>query len=147
MRFPAVSGSNLAGERFSLPDDLDLPALVVVAYTRDQQSTVDTWLELVDHLAERGVATYELPTITRLGPLQRLFIDGGMRAGIPDPETRARTITLYTDVRAFRDALALPDRRVVALLLDADERVIARFTGARGETTADKVVAALGATP
>lgn len=65
MRLPSVAGSNLASERFSLPDDLDLPALVLVAFRRDQQSTVDTWLELVDPLAERGVATYELPTIGR----------------------------------------------------------------------------------
>jgi hypothetical protein len=67
MMFPSVSGSNLAGERFSLPEDLSLPALVVVGYEIEQQSTINTWLELVDPLAERGIATYELPTIARLG--------------------------------------------------------------------------------
>lgn len=147
MRLPSVAGSNLASERFSLPDDLDLPALVLVAFRRDQQSTVDTWLELVDPLAERGVATYELPTIGRYALPARWVIDGGMRAGIPDRAARERTITLYTDVRAFRDALALPDRRVVALLLDAEGEVVTRFTGARGETTAGDVAAALGAAP
>jgi hypothetical protein len=70
-----------------------------------------------------------------------------MRAGIPDRAARERTITLYTDVRAFRDALALPDERVVALLLDAGGEVVTRFTGARGETTAEDVATALGAAP
>jgi hypothetical protein len=64
---------------------------------------------------------------------------------IPDRAARERTITLYTDGRAFRDALALPDRCVVALLLDTDGEVVARFAGARGETTADEVATALGA--
>lgn len=62
---------------------------------------------------------YELPTIDRLNPIARWFIDSGIRRGIPDREARARTITLYLDKLAFRKALNLPDERpVYAVLID-----------------------------
>ncbi len=39
----------------------------------------------------------------------QVFINEGMRAGIPDPATRERTITLYIDKPAFQHALDMPD--------------------------------------
>ncbi len=53
------------------------------------------------------------------------FIDGGMRSGIPDPEARARTITLYTDVGTFRQALGLESEDTIyGVLLDEQGAVV-----------------------
>jgi hypothetical protein len=58
------------------------------------------------------------------------FIDGGMRSGIPDPEARARTITLYTDVSLFNQALNIESvDTIYAVLLDEDGEVIEMVEG------------------
>lgn len=145
MQFPTLTGSNLNGTSLTLPMDLSLPALAVVAYQRDQQRLVDTWLELVDDLAERGIATYELPTLPSYDPVRRWVIDSGMRSGIPDAAARDRTITLYTDVAAFRRTLGLRDGDVVAVLIDGDGAVVWQAAGARRGRTAGEVTAALAA--
>jgi hypothetical protein len=63
-------------------------------------------------------------------PLARWWLDDAMRAGIPDPEARAATITLYLDKRAFRTALALPSEETIyALLVDRAGRVLWRAEG------------------
>lgn len=129
MLFPSVSGENLHGETVTFPDDLKgQPALVLVAFKRQQQAEVDTWLAQLDaiEVAIPGIRVVETPTIsgTRWGWMA-WFIDGGMRSGIPDDAARARTITLYTDVDKFRDALGMAtDEQIYAVLLDADARVL-----------------------
>lgn len=126
--FPSVSGENLHGERVTFPDDLKgQPALVLVAFKREQQADVDTWLNQLDAIeaAIPGIRVIETPTISsaRWGWFA-WFIDGGMRSGIPDPDARARTITLYTDVGKFRDILGMEtDTQIYAVLLDANGRV------------------------
>jgi hypothetical protein len=53
-----------------------------------------------------------------------------MRAGIPDRSTREATITLYTDKRAFRQALNIPNEDTIHLLIvDRQGRVHARVEG------------------
>ena len=68
-------------------------------------------------LGQNNMRYYELPVIQQLGSLSRTFINEGMRAGIRDPITRARTITLYLDKEAFRSALGFPDEETIYLLL------------------------------
>ena len=46
-----------------------------------------------------------------------MFINEGMRAGIPNPKTRERTITLYLDKIAFRSALDMPDEEHIYVLV------------------------------
>jgi len=82
---------------------------MLIAFQQWQQRQVDTWLPLAQRLEATYSALryYELPTIRRLNTLARTFINEGMRAGIPDPVARERTITLYVDKRAFREMLGL----------------------------------------
>ena len=40
-----------------------------------------------------------------------------MRAGIPNPKTRERTITLYLDKADFRAALGMPDEDHIYILV------------------------------
>jgi hypothetical protein len=61
----------------------------------------------------------------------RSFIDGGLRAGIPDRAVRAATVTLYIDKSPFRRALGLRDEdRIYVLLVDREGRVHWRTEGA-----------------
>lgn len=133
-RFPAITASALSGRRYSLPADFDGRAnVVLVAFRREQQALVDTWLPAAQELASANadVRYYELPTISRGFTLLRPLIDRGMRGGIPDPAMRDATITLYTDVGAFRAALGLAsDRTIYALLVDAAGVVRWRGEGA-----------------
>lgn len=145
MQFPAVSGSNLQRKRWNLPEDLQGEwNLVLVAFQRWQQTQVDTWLPFARQVEETypAVRYYELPTIQRLNALARTFINEGMAAGIPDPLARERTITLYVDKVAFREALDLPDEDdIYVLLLDRQGRVLWRaegaFTSEKGESLAE----------
>jgi hypothetical protein len=121
--FPQITAKNLNNEEVTLPDDLaGNPALVLVAFKQRQQINVNTWLDqlnLIESTIE-GVRVIETPTISgKKWGWMAGFIDGGMRSGIPDPEARARTITLYTDVGTFRQALGLESEDTIyGVLLD-----------------------------
>jgi hypothetical protein len=132
--FPEVRGRSLERREFRLPGDFEGDVnLVLVAFRREHQSLVDTWLPAAAALAETrpGLRYYELPVIGSGYALFRGLIDGGMRSGIPDRAARARTITLYLDKAAFRDALGLPDEETIyALVLGPDGRVAATVEGA-----------------
>ena len=73
------------------------------------QRLVDSWIPLVQQMEETypRFRYYEFPVIRGMNPLYRGFINQGMRAGIPDPVARHKTITLYTDKAAFRQALEI----------------------------------------
>jgi len=127
--FPRISGMSLLKEEVQFPDDIEgRPALVLVAFYQRQQSDVNTWLDRIPDLeaAIPDVRVIETPTISsmRWGWFAP-WIDGAMRSGIPDPVARERTITFYTNVRKFRNALDLgPKDRIYAILLDEEARVI-----------------------
>jgi hypothetical protein len=133
MHFPEVSGSNLLRQKVTLPQDFEGELnLVLIAFQQWQQTVVDTWIPSVRDLEREspGFKYYELPTIQRLNVLARTFINEGMRAGIPDPVARERTVTLYVDKVPFRQALALgPEDDIYVLLLDGAGRVLWREEG------------------
>ena len=119
-RFPRVTAESLNRERYALPGDFEGALnLVFIAFQQIHQRDVDTWLPAAQQLVARyeGLRYYELPTIRRLNPLARTFIDGGMRAGIPALESRRATITLYLDKEPFRRALEIPDESTIHVLL------------------------------
>lgn len=132
--FPTITAENLNREQVTLPDDLSgNPALILVAYKQRQQTNVNTWLDRMDEIeaAIPGVRIIESPTISsgRWGWMAG-FIDGGMRSGIPDSEARARTITLYTDVSLFNQALMIEDTDTIyTVLLDAEGEVVKVLEG------------------
>jgi hypothetical protein len=132
--FPRVEGRNLEGDRFMLPGDFGGAInVVLVAFKREQQHDVDTWMRALKRIAEANadLRVYELPTLGRRYRLMRSFIDGGMRAGIPDRAVRAATVTLYIDKAPFRRALGVRDEdRIYVLLVDREGRVHWRAEGA-----------------
>src|SRR5690349_14766783 len=107
LRFPRLAARDLEGRVHSLPDDFaGTRNLAVVAFRREQQSVVDSWIAWFAGIAAQqpGVRCYEVSVIaTRWSPA-RLVIDGGMARAVQD--ARRRTLTVYTDVRRVTDALA-----------------------------------------
>jgi hypothetical protein len=122
--FPEVSGRNLEGREFQLPSDFEGDVnLVLVAFQREHQRLIDSWMPAAAAWADSypRLRYYELPTLGSGYRLFRSFIDGGMRGGIPDVEARERTITLYLDKSAFRSELGLASEETIyAIVVDAE---------------------------
>jgi hypothetical protein len=133
MKLPRVEGSNLNRKKMIFPDDfVGQVNLVFIAFLRRHQDLIDQWVPFVAQLAAEfpELHYYEFPTLSRMGFLYRTFLNEGMRAGIPNPATRARTITLYLDKAAFRKALEIEDEQDIWLyLFDRDGQVLWRIQG------------------
>jgi hypothetical protein len=147
MPFPSVTGSNLQRRKLDLPEGFEGELnLVLVAFQQWQQRQVDTRIPFSKQLEEAHslLRYYELPTIQRLNTLARTFINEGMRAGIPDPVARERTITLYVDKTAFKQALQLPrEDDIYVLLLDRRGRVLWRAEGSFAQDKGESLPAAV----
>jgi hypothetical protein len=148
VRFPHVQGSNLEKQDFNLPSDFQgQHNLLLVAFEREQQKDVDTWLKEMKRFEEvdPGFYYYELPTIERPNTLMRWFIDSGMRRGIPDRKARERTITLYLDKNQFCAALQIVEqKRIYEFLVDRSGNVLWRSEGVFDETKGVSLQRALG---
>lgn len=147
MGFPTVAGRSLAGDALTLPDDFpsDL-TLAVVAFRQPQQACVDRWIAMAEAAGIPGspldltdadrACVVEIPVISTRFRLGRSFIDGGMASTIRVPRILARTITVYTNVRAFQDALGISNSdEVQACVVQRTGDVLARVAG---EPTPDK---------
>ncbi|MCU0313291.1 MAG: hypothetical protein MUC84_04435 [Solirubrobacteraceae bacterium] len=146
-RFPAVDARGLDGRAYRLPADLPGERCVaLVAFRREQQADVDTWLPgLLALAAERpGLAVVEIPVLGRRWTPARALIDGGMRAGIGDPEACARTLTAYTDTGRVQRALGLRgDGEIAVVLAGRDGRIAWQRTGPCREAALASLVEAL----
>ena len=145
---PSVKASNLEKRYFSLPADFEGDRnLLLVAFEREQQKDVDTWLREMKRFEELdpGFYYYELPTIQRPNAFTRWIIDTGMRRGIPDRKARERTITIYQEKKPFCDALLITDqKKIYAFLVDREGKVLWRSEGLFDETKGASLRSALG---
>jgi len=119
-KFPELTSTNLEKQTFHLPGDFAGERnLLFVAFTREQQEVVDTWLAQVKRFqaADPHLEYYEIPTIDRLNALTRWFINSGMRNGIPDLGARQRTITLYIDKQPFKESLRIPSETTIYIFV------------------------------
>jgi hypothetical protein len=118
--FPNIKSADLNGRSLSLPDDFPAPSsLVFVAFEMRQQADVDSWHTFVEQARKKrpALGVFEFPTMARRYRLMQFVIDNGMRSGIPDRETRAATVTLYTDVTAFTKALGIGSTKEISVLV------------------------------
>jgi hypothetical protein len=140
-QFPTVTGSNLLRQKIALPGDFQGEVNVAcIAFQQWHQGLVDTWVPWLRQLEDLypDFRFYELPVIYRMNILVQTFINEGMRAGIPNPKTREKTITLYTDKEVFRRALDLPSEETIWLVLvdrrgDVRFRLDGAFSNEKGE--------------
>lgn len=134
MKFKRVVGSNLLRHKVTLPDDLQGEFnLLFMAFQQWQQALVDGWMPFARQLEVDvpGLYYYEIPVIYKMNFLARTFLNEGMRAGIPDPVARQKTITLYLDKPDFRQELDISHEETIqVLLLDRQGNILWREEGA-----------------
>ena len=133
MTFPTVNGSNLLRKKLTLPQDFQGDFnLLFIPFQQWQQVEVDSWMALAKDLEEHhdSFVYYELPIIQSRNSFYKMFINEGMRAGIPNPKTRERTITLYLDKADFRAALNMTDEdHIYVLVIDCQGNEFFRTRG------------------
>ena len=148
MKLPIVKGRNLKRQKMVFPDNFaGRINLVFIAFLRWHQDLIDEWVPFVEQLAQEipGFHYYEFPTLPRKGPIYRTFLNEGMRAGIPNEATRARTITLYLDKPAFRKALDIDDEQNIWLYLfdksgTVHWRIDGKFNEEKGEALRKAII-------
>jgi hypothetical protein len=133
MKFPDVTGSNLLRQKITLPHDLQgILNILLIAFQQRHQALVDSWIPFLSQLEQSTpkLLFYELPVIQKLHFISQTFINEGMRAGIPNRNTRQKTITLYLDKPSFRNALDIPNEETIwVLLVDQPGNVLWRIAG------------------
>jgi hypothetical protein len=95
---PAIETADLNGTIRNFPAGLPSnPTLLIAAFDRVQQDEVDRMFGLMAEagLAKTGLSALEIPVIENPGFIGRVFIDNGMRGGIPSTQTRSIVFTLY----------------------------------------------------
>lgn len=138
--FPNVSGRDLLGREYRLPEEFPAPVTIaVLAFKQWQQAQVDAWitrlaLERIPQTphgrTDLDRVILELPVLSGRYKLARRFIDGGMAASIKDPEVLARTITLYGSVDNVCEPLGIASREDVSVrVVRRDGSVIWGTTG------------------
>ena len=129
-----MEARNLEGRAYRLPEGLEGEQnVVLVGFEWWQQALIDSWVPPLAGLAASrpGLRFYELVAVPRSRLPVRRIIDGGMVAGIPDREVRARTLTAYTDLGALLAALDLGSTQDIAIFLtDRVGRIRWRASGA-----------------
>ncbi len=149
MIFPMVHGSNLLREKKTLPADFKGQLnLLFIAFKQWQQSEINTWITWIKEMETKysDLTYYELPVIEDRSSLSKWFINEGMRAGIPNPITRERTITLYLHKDEFRKALNLQDEdHIHILLMDKKNEIIHRERAALTPESAERLEAKISA--
>ena len=141
VHFPTVSGSNLQRVELEFPRDFEGEVnLLFVPFYQRQQADVNTWLPFAEELETQrsDLIYYELPTIDERPTLSRTFINEGMRAGIPNPKARDRTVTLYIDLDQFTTATGIDSKDVIhVLLVDCEGGILWRARGPFRQEEAD----------
>lgn len=132
-RFPEIEGTSLSLVEHRLPGTLEGQVnLLLIAFRQWQQRDVDTWVPTAGELSSTyaGFRAYELPVISRMYRPVSGFIDGGMRSGIPDPDVRASTITVYLNRTQFLEALNIDSvGEIVPMLVTPHGEILWRTTG------------------
>jgi hypothetical protein len=121
-KFPVVKAKTLAGQETTVPDDAaGKVTLVCVAFLRETQSQLDSWLNpFYEKFGSRAdIMFYEVPMISGGYKFMKPIIDGGMRGGLPEFKHK-HVVTMYGDVQSYVQALSLDPTNGHAFLLDRE---------------------------
>lgn len=144
--FPKIIGIDLNGNKQELPQAFEGKLnIVVVAFKREQQSEVDTWIKGAGDILSKNpeVRLYEVPLIYELNSFKRAWVNNGMRFGIQDEQARKRTITVYTNRDEFFTLMKMREEEIYTLLLDDAGKILWQASGVANEDSIkllDKVV-------
>jgi hypothetical protein len=133
MQFPALKVRDLEGTDYVIPHGLPGgPHVVIIAFQQWHQMLVNLWVPGLQEIAGRhsGMEVWEVPSISQGYRLFRGGIDGGMRAGIPDPDTRRHTLTAYTDIGHLARDLEIDSTETIhVFLVDCSGNILWRAEG------------------
>ena len=133
LRFPDIEGKALTGDDFEVPGDLgSRHNLILVAFLREQQEDVDTWIPKAEKMeeADSSFAFYEFPVLPEMNRVTRWFIYQGMRSGITSEDARARTVTFHLDKEKFRQHLGIESEEYISVfLVDSEGTLLWRTVG------------------
>ncbi len=130
--FPKITGIDLDGKKQELPTVFKNKFnLVIVAFKREQQAEVDTWIKAAEPILKENsnLSFYEIPLIYELSSFSRMWVNNGMRLGIPDEVARKRTITVYTNREEFFRITKMQEDKIYALLIDASGKILWKAEG------------------
>ena len=130
--FPKITGIDLEGKKQELPGVFKNKLnLVIVAFKREQQAEVDTWIKATESILKENpnLSFYEIPLIYELSAFKRMWVNNGMRFGIPDEIARKRTITVYTNRKEFFEITKMEEEKIYALLIDNNGKILWRKEG------------------
>lgn len=131
--FPKIKAVDLEGVKLNLPEDFKAKLnILVIAFEREQQADVDTWITATKPLLKvhSNVNLYEIPTIEPLNMFMRFFVNNGMRGGIPSKDQRKSTITLYLDKPSFKKAVGITrEDEIFVALVKPDGSILWTATG------------------
>ena len=137
--FSKLRGSNLEGKKYDIPKSFEGKYnIVFVAFQRQQQVLINSWLPLVKSVTEKYPDTkyYELPVLNEGYKFFSGMIDGGMRSGIPDKKARESTITVYGPKSKFMKEMKIKDdKNIHIFVLDNKGEIIWRSIGAMNDET------------
>lgn len=145
--FPKITGINLEGKTQELPAIFKNKFnLVIVAFKRQQQSEVDTWIKAIEPVlvANPNLSFYEIPLIYELSSFKRMWVNNGMRFGISDEVARKRTITVYTNREEFFRITKMQEDKIYALLIDADGKILWQVDGVSSSANIDGIKNIIG---
>jgi len=112
MEFPELKAETLSGIDMKYPDDVKGKiTLILMAFKRETQRTIDSWLEPFSKAFENDttVQFFEIPMLAGAWKLMSPFIDGGMRSGIPK-QKHGNVTTFYGDVNKYCKLLSIKDK-------------------------------------
>lgn len=130
--FPKIVGIDLDGKKQELPAVFKNKLnLVIVAFKREQQLEVDTWIKAVEPMLKenKNLSFYEIPLIYELSAFNRMWVNNGMRFGISDKIARKRTITVYTNREEFFKITGMKKDEIYSLLIDDSGKILWRREG------------------
>jgi len=130
--FPKITGIDLQGEKQELPQVFKNKLnLVIVAFKREQQVEVDTWIKAAEPILKENsnLSFYEVPLIYEVSAFKRMWVNNGMRFGISDKIARKRTITVYTNRKEFFEITQMKEETIYALLLDSNGKILWKKEG------------------
>ncbi len=130
--FPTLTGIDLQGNQRQLPQSFDGKLnLVIVAFKREQQVEVDSWIKTFAEISAKNpqINFYEVPLIYELSAPSRWWINNGMRQGVKSEAARSRTITVYTDRAKFFNITKMKAEKIYALLIDKSGKILWQSEG------------------
>ncbi|HEX4843788.1 MAG TPA: hypothetical protein VFV57_08950 [Limnobacter sp.] len=137
-RLPTLQAQDLNEKTYTLPTDLPGPhTLVLVAFKREQQALVDTWINGLQLKNPNSAYHWiELPVLENYGGWFQWFVDNGMRRGIQGQYNREKVITVYTNKETFRQSTGIANEDTIHLLVTTPKGEI--VTHLQGAYSADK---------